>query len=259
MKRLIFLLIFAFSPLTIQAETAEEKGTRIIKEAKIYNAGFVDFTADMVMILRNRSGEESSRQITIHTLEVNDDGDKSISLFHDPTDVKGTAMLTFSHGLKADDQWLFLPAVKRVKRINSKNKSGPFMGSEFAYEDLGSQETEKYTYKFIGQEKCAKWTCNIIERRPVYSYSGYARQLIWLDTEKFRASKVEYYDRKNKLLKTLVSSDFREYLKHYWKPQNMEMKNHQAGKSTTLSWSNYQFKTGLQEKDFNKNKLKSLR
>jgi len=58
-------------------------------------------------------------------------------------DVKGTVVLTFSHGLKPDEQWIYLPALKRVKRISSSNKSGPFMGSEFAYEDIGSWEVKK--------------------------------------------------------------------------------------------------------------------
>ena len=140
MKRLILTLIAVLSPLITLAETDEEKGHRIAVEAEKYDTGFIDFTADMIMVLKNRKGQESTRQITIRTLEVNDDGDKSMSLFHDPADVKGTAMLTYSHGLKADDQWLYLPALKRVKRINSRNKSGPFMGSEFAFEDLSSQE-----------------------------------------------------------------------------------------------------------------------
>ena len=97
----------------------------------------------MVMTLKNRAGKTSRRIIRIKTLESKGDGDKSLSLFDEPADVKGTSMLTYSHGLKPDDQWLYLPALKRVKRINSRNKSGPFMGSEFAFEDLGSQEVEK--------------------------------------------------------------------------------------------------------------------
>ena len=126
------------------AETPEEKGLRIAKEGDVKDTGFGDFTADMLMTLKNRAGKTSRRVIRSKTLEGKGVGDKSLSLFDEPADVKGTAMLTFSHGLKADDQWLYLPALKRVKRINSRNKSGPFMGSEFAFEDLGSQDVEKY-------------------------------------------------------------------------------------------------------------------
>ena len=120
----------------VSAETPEQKGLKIAQAADARDAGFADFTANMVMTLKNRAGNTSTRIIRIKTLEGKNDGDKSLSLFDEPADVKGTAMLTFSHGLKADDQWLYLPALKRVKRINSRNKSGPFMGSEFAFEDL---------------------------------------------------------------------------------------------------------------------------
>ncbi len=255
--KLVFLMLLIF-PLTSTAETTEEKGLRISSEAEEYDTGFVDFVADMRMILRNRKGDKSERKITIRTLEVLDDGDKSMSLFHEPADVRGTAMLTYSHGLKADDQWLFLPALKRIKRISSRNKSGPFMGSEFAFEDLSSQEISKYTYNYVKEEACGDWICHVIERKPVYKYSGYTRQLVWLDKDKYRVTQVEFYDRKNKILKTLESSDYKEFLGHYWRPLKMDMSNHQTGKGTTLLWENYQFKTGLRDRDFKKNKLKSL-
>lgn len=241
----------------VMAETPEEKGLRIAQEADARDTGFSDNTADMVMILKNRAGQTSTREIRSKTLEVQGDGDKSLSLFDEPADVKGTAMLTFSHGLQPDDQWLYLPALKRVKRIASKNKSGPFMGSEFAFEDLGSQEVEKYTYKFLREEPCANgWTCHVIERVPAYQYSGYSRQIGWIDTKEYRPTKIEFYDRKDSLLKTLTYSGYKEYIGRYWRADQMHMDNHQTGKSTTLKWMNYQFKTGLNETDFNKNALK---
>ena len=255
----LMLILLALLPFTINAETAEEKGLAIANAADEYDKGFGDFIADMKMILKNRKGQESLREIRIRTLEMDNDGDKSMSIFDEPDDVKGTAMLTFSHGLKPDDQWLYLPALKRVKRIASKNKSGPFMGSEFAFEDLGSQEVEKYTYKYIRDESCGEMQCTVTERTPAYKYSGYSRQLVWLDKEAYRLVKVEFYDRKSDLLKTLDVSGHQQYLDHYWRPDEMFMQNHQTGKSTRLLWSNYKFKTGLDEKDFNQNVLKRIR
>ncbi len=259
MKYLITLLLASLMAPAAFAQTDEEKGLEIAKAADAYDEGFVDFVADMVMTLRNRKGQESVRQIRIHTLEVTNEGDKSMSIFDDPADVKGTAMLTFTHGLEPDDQWLYLPALKRVKRISSRNKSGPFMGSEFAFEDLGSQEIEKYSYKFLREEACGDWQCNVIERKPLYKHSGYTRQTVWMDKDQFRVAKTEFFDRKNSLLKTLEFSGYKQFLDHYWRPGKMDMQNHQTGKSTTLEWKNYRFRTGLSEKDFNKNKLKSLR
>ena len=240
------------------AETPTEKGLKIAKAADASDAGFTDFTANMVMTLKNRAGKTSRRIIRIKTLEGKNDGDKSLSLFDEPADVKGTAMLTFSHGLKADDQWLYLPALKRVKRINSRNKSGPFMGSEFAFEDISSQEVEKYTYKYLKEEACGagnKWKCHVIERTPAYKYSGYTKQVAWIDTQHYRPTKIMFYDRKNSLLKTLVQTNFAQYAGKHWRPAMMNMQNHQSGKSTVLQYTNYKFKTGLSPRDFNKKSL----
>ncbi|MDJ0880377.1 MAG: outer membrane lipoprotein-sorting protein [Gammaproteobacteria bacterium] len=257
-KKITLALLITWPFLAI-AQTAEEKGLQIAKAADAYDQGFVDFTANMQMILKNKKGEVSKRQIRIRTLEVDGDGDKSMSIFDEPADVKGTAMLTYSHGLKPDDQWLYLPAIKRVKRINSRNKSGPFMGSEFAFEDLGSQEVEKYSYKYLRDEACEDRQCFVIERIPAYKFSGYTRQQVWLDQQDYRLMKADFYDRKNELLKTLTASDYQQYLGRYWRPGKMEMINHQNGKSTTLEWSDYRFKTGLQDRDFKSQTLKRVR
>jgi len=135
-----------------RAKTPEEKGLAIALEADLRDSGFGDSVADLQMVLRNQHGEESKRKMRSRTLEMETDGDRSMVVFEEPRDVKGTTFLSFTHRSGPDDQWLYLPALKRVKRIASNNKSGPFMGSEFAYEDIASQEVEKYTYKFIGEE-----------------------------------------------------------------------------------------------------------
>lgn len=257
MHRTILLLILSLSlPEALLAQTPEERGLEIAREADKRDTGFTDSKADLTMLLKNRHGDESTRHIRIKTLEVQGDGDKSMSIFDRPRDVKGTAFLTYSHKVDNDDQWLYLPALKRVKRIASKNKSGSFMGSEFAYEDLASQEVEKYTYKYLRDEACGERQCFVIERDPVDVNSGYTRQVAWIDREEYRPEKIVYYDRKNSLLKTLVYSDYKQYLGRFWRADRMFMENHQTGKSTLLTWSNYTFKNGLTDRDFNRNSLK---
>ena len=238
------------------AQTPEQKGLAIAQETKRRDLGWGDSQTTLTMTLKNAAGQISQREIRTKTLEVNNDGDKSLNIFDHPRDVKGTAFLSFSHPVGADDQWLYLPALKRVKRIASRNKSGPFMGSEFAYEDLASFEVEKYTYKFLREEPCQAGTCFVIEQDPVDKYSGYTRQINWIDTQEYRSWKVEYYDRKNSLLKTLTVVDYKQYLDKYWRATGMVMVNHQSKKTTELSWGDYRFRTGLTESDFNKNTLK---
>jgi outer membrane lipoprotein-sorting protein len=140
-----------------------------------------------------------------------------------------------------------------------KTKSGPFMGSEFAYEDISSQEVEKYTYKYINDDTHEGQACFIIERYPVDEESGYSRQVVWMDKDHYRYLKIDFYDRKNDLLKTLTYHDYKLYLDKFWRSSRMAMINHQTGKSTDLLWENYEFSTGLSDSDFNQNTLKRVR
>ncbi len=260
MSRNYFLLIALLCLSTLlHAETAEEKGRAIAAESIARDTGWGDMKADMQMILRNKQGEESLREIRIQSLEQQGDGDKSLTIFDKPLDVKGTAFLSFSHAIGADDQWLYLPALKRVKRISSRNKSGPFMGSEFAYEDLSSFEIEKYTYKYIKDEAINDQACFVVEQYPVDKNSGYTRRVVWIDQAEYRVQRAEFYDRKNSLLKTLTYTGYKPYLDKYWRPDQMDMLNHQTGKSTELLWQNYTFGNGLNDADFNKNSLKRAR
>ena len=257
--KLFLLTVLISVPLSVLAQTAEEKGLEIAKQADARDDGFGDSSVNLLMELRNANGDKSIRDLRTKTLEVRGDGDKSISIFDRPADVKGTAMLTYTHKKDSDDQWLYLPALKRVKRISSNNKSGPFMGSEFAYEDLSSQEVEKYTYKWLRDEEYKGIKCFVIERYPVDPNSGYTKEVVWLDQAEYRTLKVEFYDRKNALLKTLTLDKYEQYLGKFWRAGEMDMVNHQTGKSTQLVFSNYQFKTGLHDDDFNKNSLKRIR
>lgn len=241
------------------AMTAEEQGMAIAVEMDKRDTGWVDRKVDMEMILRNAQGKENVRKMRNFSLEINDDGDKSLTIFDEPRDVKKTAFLSFTHSTTPDDQWLFLPALKRVKRVSSANKSGPFMGSEFAYEDISSQEVDKYTYKFIREEAIDGKDCFVVEYYPEYENSGYKRQLQWIDKEIYQPRKIEYYDRKDTLLKVLAFTGYQQYLDKFWRADRMDMDNKQTMKSTTMLWTNNSFQSGLSDKDFNKNALKRAR
>ena len=133
------------------------------------------------------------------------------------------------------------------------------MGSEHAYEDLSSQEVEKYTYKYLDEETLNGQATYKIERDPVDPKSGYTRQIIWYNKDNYRQEKVEFYDRKDALLKTLTYDKYKLYLGKYWRAGEMLMVNHQSGKKTQLLFEDYQFQTGLNEIDFTQNSLKRAR
>ena len=246
-------------PFPASAESAEEAGFRIATEARERDTGFGNFTARQTMVLRNKQGQESRRQLRLKVLEVADDGNKSLFVFDQPRGVKGTALLIHAHREGADDQWLYLPALKRVKRISSSNRSGSFMGSEFSYEDLGAPEVEKFRYRHLRDEKCGTLTCTLVEAVPVEKGSGYSRQIVWRDRDELRIWKIEYYDRKDAHLKTLTLGKYERFLERYWRAAEMSMVNHLTGKSTLLSWTDFKFRTELTDRDFSQTSLRRAR
>ncbi len=255
-KTVIFQLVFCMllTPIAL-AQSAEQRGLEIAQGLDEWNSRFGDVSANLRMILRDQNGNQVERKLRSKRLEVEADGDKVLLVFQAPADIRNTALLSHTHSVRADDQWLFLPSLKRVKRISSKNKSGPFVGSEFAFEDLSSQEVEKYTYKLLGTDRCEQFRCYVLERYPTYEHSGYSKQILWVETEQFRVYRTDFYDRKNAKLKTLAFEGYQQYLDHYWKPSKMTMTNHQTKKSTILEWSDYKFRSGLTARDFVKDKL----
>ncbi|MEO1336758.1 MAG: outer membrane lipoprotein-sorting protein, partial [Myxococcota bacterium] len=137
---------------TATAQDAGEQGLAIAKKLDVANSGFTSDVSNVEMTLINAHGDRVERKMLVQTLEGTNDGDKSIVAFSFPADVNGTKLLTWTHKIDNDDQWLYMPAIKRIKRISSRRQSGSFMGSEFSYEDMSSQEVEKYTYQFLGDE-----------------------------------------------------------------------------------------------------------
>ena len=246
-KNVYTLLVALLGFMVISAQSAEERGLEIAKAADLADQGFVSTIVELKMTLKNKNGQTSERSLSNRILELTEDGDKSLIVFNSPKDVKGTATLTYTHKIGADDQWLYLPSIKRVKRISSNNKSGPFVGSEFAYEDLSSQEVEKYTYKFLKAEGALLF----VEQDPVDPKSGYTRRIATYNKDKgYRLEKVEFYDRKNALLKTLTYSDYQLYKNKFWRAGSMNMVNHQSNKETLLNFSDYQFDADLSDDDF---------
>jgi outer membrane lipoprotein-sorting protein len=247
--------------LLAQASTPEEKGLAIAARADRSDRNFGNSRVEMEMVLRNKTGKESRRTLILSTLEIPDEnyGDKSVIVFDSPADIDGTALLSHAQILNPDDQWLYLPALKRVKRISSVNKSGPFVGSEFAFEDFTSLELNKYEYTYLRSEPCGDMVCDVLERRPRYEHSGYAEQIAWIDQDAFQVRKVEFHDRRGDLLKTLVLDEYRVYGDGWWRPHLLAMTNHKTGKSTDLVYANYEFDIGLDDNDFVKGMLQRIR
>lgn len=260
------LLIVAFSliaTLPVRAETPEEKGLAIIKDAETRGENFGDLRADAEMVIRNGRGGEAKRGLKIALLDLPGSASRSLTVVDAPKDVKGTALLTHTAADASDQQWLYLPAAARTKRIASSGRSGPFMGSEFSFDDFSAQTIERYRFKWLRTEPCpaplAREKCDVIERIPKDNGSGYARQEVWMDQSQRRLQKAEYYDAQNQRIKTLVAEGYQQYEGKFWRATTLTMSNARSGASTVLRWSNIRFKSGLTEADFDTSRLASAR
>lgn len=256
-----YALLILLIPFLSYAQSPEDKGLSIAKKVRELDEGFIDVQAAFKMILYGDNGKTSERAVRMKRLETKNDGNKILVIFDLPKDIAGTAFLAFTHRKDSDEQWLYLPALKRVKRIAVNNISSPFMGSEFSYEDIASQELEKYKYKFLREEACPTGAgkCFVNGETPLNENSGYSKLVAWIHAETYRSEKVEFYDRSNKLLKVLTNTGFKQYSGKFWRPGKMEMNNVQTERKTELIWSDYKFKTGLTDRDFDQTSLQRVR
>ena len=265
MKYLISIVItLTIWCTSLSAQTNEEKGLEIIEKSIALDNGFIDSTVEGQMVLKDKSGNESVRKFKNLIFEELDDtlGDKSIIVFTEPRDVKGTSLLTHAKiEPQDDDQWLYLPALKRVKRISSSNRTGKFVSSEFSYEDLSTDEPEDYTFTWIEDGPClteTSLTCHLVEATPKNKKSGYSKRVIYVDTDEFLYQSVKFYNRRGDLEKELHFKGYQKYLDKYWRADTLEMTNLQTGKSTVIAWENYQFQTNLSLNDFKPEKLAKM-
>ncbi|PSU21383.1 outer membrane lipoprotein-sorting protein [Photobacterium kishitanii] len=255
MKKIIVALALLISPFLVSAE--QMNANELIKKNIATTKGFVDSYETIKMTIRKKNGNQVERLMKSKSLEVDGDGNKVIMVFQDPADVKGSAVLTHSHIQGNDDQWVYLPALKRVKRISSSNKSGPFMGSDFAYEDLSSVAFEKFTYKYLGEALDNGKKYYKVERVPAYERSGYSKQIVWINNDNYVIDKIELFDNAGKVYKTQLLLNYVNYFGNFWRAKSIEMHNHQNGNSTLLEWvGDIEFNNGFSDRDFRKDAMK---
>lgn len=232
-------------------------GLDIATEMVNRDSGYLSYTADVQMKISASNGDTVTRQLMIKGIEQENDGDKIVTYFQAPLDIAGTALLTFSHAIEADDQWLYLPSVKRVKRISSNNRSGPFMGSEFAYEDMSSWELDKYRYELIEEKTENGQQFWLLACYPQYENSGYSKLVAWIDQSIYQPRKIEYYDRKGSLFKQLSLTEYQQFNQRYWRPKFAQMDNMQNQRSSTLIWQNMQLGVDVSASYFEPNQLRN--
>lgn len=164
-------------------------------------------------------------------------------------------MLTFEQSYGSDEQWLFLPSLKRTKKINAENKSGSFVGTEFSWEDISTTELSKFHYRYL-RDDADHW---VIERTPVYKFSGYVREVTWVNKDNYQTVKIDYYDKKGDVLKTQVMENWEQYEGRYWRPLRLLMDNHVNHKKTVINLTPYRVGIDVDPKKFSSLGLDQIR
>ena len=262
MKRLLTLLFLAGLAAPVASFAASDgaaRGLAIAQESERRDAGWRDSTVAVTMVLQDRRGQTRERKLRLSMQEKpGNAGDKTLTVFDSPPDMAGTLFLSHSVVGADDKLWLYLPSLKRVKRISSANKTGAFFGSEFTYEDISAPEIGKFTYNYTGNKPCGRLTCFVVERYPAYRNSGYRTLVTYFDTSEYRPQRIEYLDRSGKLTKVLTFSGYKRYSGRFWRAQTMTMQSKKTGKTTILRYGTYGFGRGLNDAYFSQGNLRNI-
>ncbi len=208
-----------------------------------------DMQGELVMTLENSRGEQRVRNLKQFS---RDDGkiEKKIMFFLSPADVKNTSFMNWSYSDgREDDQWIYLPALKRIKRISSEGKSDYFMGSDFTYDDLGDRHPDEDNHKLVREESIDGNNCYVVESTPKTTGYMYSKTISWVMKDNFLGLKREFYDAKGNLLKTLTIKKFDE-ISGIWTILETEMNNVQKKHKTLMSFTNVQYNQGLKDNWF---------
>ena len=248
LKAIIIALIFA-GGFSAQAIAQELTGRDIIE--KVYNRSTGDDqTSNLTMTLINKSGSERVRKIKQFTKDFGDI-EKSIMFFQTPADVKNTSFMswTYDDESKSDDQWIYLPAIKKTKRISSDSKSDSFMGSDFTYDDLGDRKLDADTHKRLDDETIDGITYYVVESISKDEDYMYSKTKTWVRQDHFIGLKKEFYDEDGELFKTLKVKKFEE-IDGIIVITNSEMVNTERNHRTSMILDNVKINTGISASKF---------
>lgn len=244
----ITIAVLVFSLAHTENAKAQVTGQKIMEN--VYNIPKGNDTqGELTMTLTNSKGENRVRKLKQY---IKDDGntEKKIMFFVSPADVKGTSFMNWSYTSgKDDDQWIFLPALKRTKRISSDSKGDYFMGSDFTYDDLGDRHPDEDSHKLLKEENVEGVACYVVESKPKENGYMYSKTITWVSKENFIGVKREFYDPSGKLLKILEIGRF-EKISGFWTILETEMRNVKKNHSTSMVFSNVKINAGIDDARF---------
>lgn len=222
----------------------------------------VDSRAEITIALLSESGTRRERStISLSKLLPNGVDRQRIVRFTAPAEVKGTATLLVEHAGGDDDIWIYLPALRKVRRLVANNKKDSFVGTDFSYGDIIGHRVEDWTYQLVGREPVEAADTWVLEAVPkndtVRDTSGYGKRKLWVRADNFVTVKATYWDTAGALLKELVASDVREIdpKNGKWQAFRLLMHNRQTGHRTELTFAKLEVGVGLRDEEFSERYL----
>jgi outer membrane lipoprotein-sorting protein len=249
MKTIQILIAASLLMLVSMNKLAAQMSGQQIMEAVYNNPGGDDVQGQLEMRLTNKQGDQRVRQLQQF---IKDEGDteKTIMFFLSPADVKNTSFMSWSYADgRDDDQWIYLPALKRVKRISSDSKSDAFMGSDFTYDDLGDRHPNEDNHQLLKEETVGSTPCYVVESTPKDEDYMYSKTVTWVAKDSFIGLKRDFYDEDGKLLKSLHIKKY-EQISGFWMILETEMHNVQKDHRTTMKFTNVQINQGIPASKF---------
>jgi len=243
-----------------QASMADPTGLEIMQAVDNREDGD-DLTQQMTQILIDRNGNQRVRHMASFRKDYGNDK-KMVVFFTEPANIRDTALLTFDYDDpdKDDDQWLYLPALKKVRRISAADRGDYFMGTDFTFEDMKqTPELTDYHWKLLGSETIDGHDCWKVEGTPVSDEVmhelGYSKMVQYVRKDNDMAIRVDYWDQAGRELKHLHVSGLKQ-IQGIWSPLKVEMANVQSSHKTMLEFSDQHYNTGLKDRLFTQRSLK---
>jgi len=218
---------------------AADLSARDIMEKNFFVSKLKSMKAEASMVLINEKGQKRERKSqNIVKLQSNGIDSRVLVKFDAPTDIKGTSFLQLEHSDGDDDLWIYLPALKKSRRLVASNKKDSFVGSDFSYGDILLPKVDLYRHTLLRSDPIENQECFVIESVPtndtVKANSGYSKKITWVRKDNFLEHKVEYFDISGRLLKTQTITEHKlvEPDTQRWFALHREMTNHQTGHRT---------------------------
>jgi len=242
MKRVIVLAVFLTGVVFLNAQDA----------ASIVDSARNRIQSDTIrsvsrMVITAKNGNTSERVIE-QISKDGSDGGRTVIVFQRPASVAGTRFLTMDTASGGSDQWIYLPELGRVRRIAASQSGDSFMGTDFSYDDISSVDRESSldNHTLLREETLNGKTCYVIESIPKDSSFKYSKTVSWIDKEQYLSYKVELYNRRGEMVKTMEMSDFRD-VQGRLTPMQTKVSTVGAGTSTTIFIENMRYDDPIPE------------